>query len=247
MRKRFIGRPSPATVIASVALFVSLGGVGYAAATGSIDSREIKNNDVRTKDLKNNDVRGKDIRTGTVTGSDVANNSLTGADILESSLGTVPSANRANTAGSATSANTANFANSATSAGNANTVGGNSVTTFSRHLATGALAETVIYNNNGLILRASCVTGLENIVADTTVANGEISSIGNDAGGGADFDVNDDDFDPGDNVELTAPAPNDQVYNFNYQGGDGQIVTGQLGSEGPTAGTCEFFGSLIGS
>ena len=32
-------RPSPALVIACIALFVSLGGVGYAAATGSIDSR----------------------------------------------------------------------------------------------------------------------------------------------------------------------------------------------------------------
>jgi hypothetical protein len=38
---------SPATLIASVALFVSLGGVSYAVATGSIGSRAIKNGSVR--------------------------------------------------------------------------------------------------------------------------------------------------------------------------------------------------------
>ena len=91
MRKRLLGRPSPATVIASIALFVSLGGVSYGVATGSIDSREIKNNTVRSKD----------IRTSGVASSDVANNKLTGADVLESSLGKVPSSSRADTAGAA--------------------------------------------------------------------------------------------------------------------------------------------------
>ncbi len=115
MPHRFIRRPSPATVIASIALFVSLGGVSYGVATGSIDSRELKNNDVRSRDLRNNDVRGTDIRTGTVVGGDVGNNSLTGSDILESALGTVPSAGRANTA---------NSAGNATTAGNALALGG---------------------------------------------------------------------------------------------------------------------------
>ena len=50
-------RPSPAMVVALVALFMSLGGVSYGVATGFIDSREIKNNVVSTKDLKNNDIR----------------------------------------------------------------------------------------------------------------------------------------------------------------------------------------------
>ncbi len=105
-------------MIASIALFVSLGGVSYGLAKGSIGSREIKNNDVRTqdirnghvttKDVKNNDVRGGDVRTGTLNGSDVADNSLTGADVVESALGTVPSASNA---GSASRAGTANNAN----------------------------------------------------------------------------------------------------------------------------------------
>ena len=52
MRPR-MSRPSPALVVASIALFVALGGTGYAAATGSIDTREIKNSTIRGKDVKN--------------------------------------------------------------------------------------------------------------------------------------------------------------------------------------------------
>jgi hypothetical protein len=111
MKKPPLRRPSPAMLVALTALFISLGGVSYGVATGSIDSREIKNNTVGTKDLRNNDVRGKDIRnstitgadikTGTIKGADIGSNSVTGSDILESSLGVVPSANVANFATSA--------------------------------------------------------------------------------------------------------------------------------------------------
>ena len=92
-------RPTPATLIALLALFVSLGGVSYGVATGYIDSREIKNNAVRSKDLKNNEIRGLDIRNSTVQGRDVAISSIGGEDIRESTLAEVPSAERAGTAG----------------------------------------------------------------------------------------------------------------------------------------------------
>ncbi len=107
-------RPSPALVISLIALFVSLSGVSYGVATGFIDSRELKNNqvrsvdlrnnDVRTRDLRNNEVRGIDIRNSTVQGRDVALNTLTGDDVNESRLGKVPSATAADTATQATSA-----------------------------------------------------------------------------------------------------------------------------------------------
>ena len=106
--------PSPALVIACVALFVSLGGVSYGLAKGSIDSRELKNNTIRSKDvrnntlrtfdIRNNQVRGFDIRNSTVQGRDVAFNTLTGNDVAEDSLGKVPSATTADTAASATTA-----------------------------------------------------------------------------------------------------------------------------------------------
>lgn len=103
-------RPSPALVISCIALFVSLGGVSYAVATGSIDSREIRNNTVtsrdvrnnslRTFDIRNNEVRGFDVRNSSLQGRDIAFNTLTGADIDEASLGKVASATQADSAGS---------------------------------------------------------------------------------------------------------------------------------------------------
>src|SRR4051812_49114143 len=84
--------PSPSMVVALLALFVSLGGVSYGLATGSIDSREIKNNTIRTGDVRNNEIRGRDIRNSTIRGGDVALDTLTGLDIKESRLGKVPSA-----------------------------------------------------------------------------------------------------------------------------------------------------------
>ena len=107
-------RPSPALVISLIALFVSLSGVSYGVATGFIDSREIKNNEirsldirnneVRTRDLRNNEVRGIDIRNSTVQGRDIALNTVTGEDVREDTLQKVPSALLADSANSATSA-----------------------------------------------------------------------------------------------------------------------------------------------
>ncbi len=79
-------RPSPAMAVASVALFVALGGTSYAVATGSIDSREIKDSTILSKDIQNNSVHGKDVRNSTVSSGDVASNSLIGGDVRENSL-----------------------------------------------------------------------------------------------------------------------------------------------------------------
>jgi hypothetical protein len=67
-------------LVACVALFVALGGVGYAAAT--IDSGDIVNDSVRSKDVKNRALRGWDLRK----------NTLGGAQVKESKLAEVPSA-----------------------------------------------------------------------------------------------------------------------------------------------------------
>lgn len=117
MKSLIARRPTPATVIACLALFVALGGVSYGVAVGSIDSREIKNetiqttdirrggvhasdirdDSIRTEDLRNNEIRGVDIRNSTIRGIEVAVNSLAGADIAESTLDTVPRATNADT------------------------------------------------------------------------------------------------------------------------------------------------------
>jgi hypothetical protein len=71
-------RPSHATVVAYLALFVALGASSYAAVT------------VTGRNVKNSSLTGKDIKNGSLTGADVRNNKLTGRDVLESSLGAVP-------------------------------------------------------------------------------------------------------------------------------------------------------------
>lgn len=95
--------------MASIAVFVALGGVGYAAST--INGNKLINGTVAAKKLKN----------GTLTSTQVKANSLTGGAIDESSLGTVPSAQTAQSAASATTATTANTAGSANTAQSATT------------------------------------------------------------------------------------------------------------------------------
>ena len=56
--------------VALLALFVALGGTSYAVATGSIDSREIKNDTVRSKDIRNNSVQSGDIRNRSLLAGD---------------------------------------------------------------------------------------------------------------------------------------------------------------------------------
>jgi hypothetical protein len=106
-------RPSPALVVAVLALVVALGGTGYAAIT-------LPANSVGNEQLKRRAVTTTKIHHNAVTGSKVKRNTLTGRDIRESSLGEVPAARRADVAGSATTAGTANVANSAHSANTAN-------------------------------------------------------------------------------------------------------------------------------
>jgi hypothetical protein len=80
-----------------LALFITLGGTSYAVATGSIDSREIRNNTIRTQDVRNHALVGRDVRDGAIgsqdvrdgrlIGADVANGSLAGDDVRDGSLG----------------------------------------------------------------------------------------------------------------------------------------------------------------
>jgi hypothetical protein len=81
-----------ANVTSTLALFLALGGVSYAAL--SVGSRQIRNNSVRTQDLRNNDVRSRDIRNRTIVNRDVLSNTLGGLQINEATLGRVPDAAR---------------------------------------------------------------------------------------------------------------------------------------------------------
>ena len=206
-------RPSPALVIACLALFVSLGGVSYGVATGFIDSREIqnntirsadlRNNQIRTFDIRNNEVRGFDIRNSSVQGRDVALNTLTGADISEQDLGEVPSATAADTAANAT------------------TVGGVTVQKF--HYAAPAGSDFVqLFELGGLIVQARCNAGpaLE-VTARTLAGNSDIvSTVGTISDG-------DPDFDGGEQYTVINDPTQDDVAgaSVSYAGADARPVT----------------------
>jgi hypothetical protein len=76
--RRFL--PSPAMVVAVVALVASLSGSAYAAFV------------ITGKSIKNGTVTGKDIHNHSLRGSDIRHDSVGGGSIKESTLGTVPGA-----------------------------------------------------------------------------------------------------------------------------------------------------------
>jgi hypothetical protein len=238
--------PSPAMIVAFVALVAALSGTAVALPgrnlitsddirRGAVKNADIGRGAVSSTKLRNRVVTNAKLANGAVGTAKIANDAVTGEKVNEGTLGQVPSA-----AAAATATNAANAAN----AQQINGLGATKILLIDR--SSGSVGEQTIYNANGLILRGSCAAGAETIVADTTVPGGEISSVGDDAGGGADFDVFDDAFNPGDNLVLSPGTPNDQVYTVNYTGGDDKFVLVRLATEGPTNATCEISGLAIG-
>jgi len=226
-------------LIALIALFVSLSGVSYGVATGSIDSREIKNNEVRSldirnnqvrsRDLRNNEVRGIDIRNSTVQSRDIAINGVTGEDVKEDTLAKVPSAL---------------LADSATAA---DAVGGVTLRRIAfSHEQAGVTPDsfTEILNLGGLKLEARCNNGQTlQVRANPEAANGELSSVFN---RGTPY-ASDLDFNPGDNT-LVVDDANPGPGLISFAGSDGRTVTihaqpvQDLNGVRGTTDDCGFFG-----
>ena len=55
-----------ANVVASLALFIALGGSAYAIGAGTIGSRDIRDNSIRSRDVRNNALTGRDINEQTL-------------------------------------------------------------------------------------------------------------------------------------------------------------------------------------
>ena len=83
-------RPSPAMVVACVALLVALGGTSVAAvqalAPNSVGPAQLRAGAVTTPKLRNRTVTGAKLALNAVTGATVLNRSLTAADFVASSL-----------------------------------------------------------------------------------------------------------------------------------------------------------------
>jgi hypothetical protein len=113
-------RPSPALVISLVALFVALGGTGYAAV-------HLGKNTVGTRQLKKNAVTSSKVKNGSLTGADIKAGSLSGSSLNLAALGTVPTATNATNAVNATNATNAGTASVSNSIGAVTYVMGNDV------------------------------------------------------------------------------------------------------------------------
>lgn len=121
------GWPSPALVVAAVALFVALGGTVFAAA--KINGKAIKVKSLPGNRLKPRSVPANRLKPGVLgalSGSTGSTAQITGAEINELTLGQVPEAAHAETAGRAQSAVEAETAQNAIHAVNAGTVNGHS-------------------------------------------------------------------------------------------------------------------------
>ena len=104
MRSLLAHRPSPAMIVACIALLVALGGTSVAAVTalapGSVGTAQLRANAVTAAKLKNRNVTGAKLARNAVTGAHVLNGSLTRDDFSASSLPAGP-AGPAGTAGPA--------------------------------------------------------------------------------------------------------------------------------------------------
>jgi hypothetical protein len=100
MASRLRGRLTYANVVATIALFIAVGGASAFAATqlkkNSVGTKQIKAKAVTTAKIKRSAVTTAKNKNAAVTGAKVANDTLTGSNINLDTLGTVPSANIAN-------------------------------------------------------------------------------------------------------------------------------------------------------
>jgi transposase len=85
-------RPSAAMAVACCALFVALGGTSYAFAVGSIGTREIRDDSVRSIDVHNRSLKGNDLRADSVGGGAIKEETLDTARLDVSRLPAVPRA-----------------------------------------------------------------------------------------------------------------------------------------------------------
>jgi hypothetical protein len=259
MQKHQWRRPSHATVVAYLALFVALA-TGSAWAAATIGSNDIKNNAILTRHIKNGAVTTSKLATGAVrtaklatgavrtarlangavTGNKVGADTLTGTNIDESTLGEVPSANTANIA------STAGSANSATSAIDATNVDGLQVRGFQYREAAGTGTKSFL-SLGGLVLGAACSAGGGiTVIAGSSADNSYVRS---------DNGQVDKDFDPGADLPVGSATANTGGANFvAYRKGsslngsttfDGPSVTATFAYEAAASG-CYLTGTATG-
>jgi hypothetical protein len=84
MISKILARLSYANVIATLALFLALGGTAYAA--GTIGSGAIIDNSIRSEDIRNGAVKSIDVSNGTIASGDILDGTVASGDILDDTI-----------------------------------------------------------------------------------------------------------------------------------------------------------------
>ena len=93
MRNIFRFRPSPAMIVAALALTIALGGTATAAGL-LITGKQVKDGSLTGRDVKNGTIKTADVGNGSLSGFDVRDRSLTPADFSGSMQGPAGPAGR---------------------------------------------------------------------------------------------------------------------------------------------------------
>jgi hypothetical protein len=142
MKRILRRRPSPALVIALIALFVAMGGVSYGLATGSIDSREIRNRTITDSDVKRRSLEGTLIKKDRI-----GYNAVKEEGLDASKLKKVKSAEEADKVGGATVRRVAALDLNVGQSSNVASVGPFTLTARCRADAADHVAEIVVQTN----------------------------------------------------------------------------------------------------
>lgn len=156
MKKILRRLPSPAMVVACIALAVALGGTGYAAIKlprNSVGTQQLRKNAVVASKLSARSVGPQKLQNNAVTTRSVKDNQLTGAKIAESTLAQVPNAKDAD---------------------NAALAGGNTVKRFVTTVAPGGAQATVL-ELNGIVITLGCPDG--NVALRANNTSGEAAQV----------------------------------------------------------------------
>src|SRR5215207_10885512 len=172
----------PATFIALIALFIALGGVGYAAT--KIGTNQLKNSAVTNKKLANNSVTTRKIRAGAVRNGDLGNNSISTQKIQPGSIITSDLA-----AGSVLNGNLGNLAVTGAKIAN-ETIGTQKLengSVASDKIGTGAVIASKLGANSVTTpaIAPDSVTAAQIVNGQVVEGNGELLSIENTLGNGA--------------------------------------------------------------
>jgi hypothetical protein len=159
MRKILRRLPSPAMVVACIALAVALGGTSYAAIKlprNSVGTNQLQKNAVVASKLNARSVGPQKLQNNAVVTRAVKDDQLTGAKIVEATLAKVPSAANADTAA------------------NAALAGGNTVKRFTTIVAPGG-ADATVLDLNGLTITLACPGG--SVVLRGNNTSGEAAQV----------------------------------------------------------------------